>query len=92
MNPRLDKTLIELSFLLIIAIVEEEVCKNDSHSSVLIFLPGIMEIMEFEQNFKIMFFYYLETLAQTMGKNVDELKSLDRYNLKICQLHSGISE
>jgi hypothetical protein len=92
LNAKLEKNLVELSFLLIIAIIEGEVLSSDKNSSILVFLPGIYEIIDFEINFKIMLKHYLTILSKNNNLNIEELKKQQKYNLKICQLHSGISE
>jgi hypothetical protein len=92
LNAKLEKNLVELAFLLIIAIMEGEVLSSDKNSSILVFLPGVYEIIDFEINFKIMLQHYLTILSKNSNQNIEELKMQQKFNLKICQLHSGISE
>jgi len=75
-NPSIDKNLYGIAFLIILQILEGYL-GEDKNNSILIFLPGINEILECERNIKT----YLE-------KHNPEFLQL----IKIYQLHSAISE
>jgi HrpA-like RNA helicase len=75
-NPQIDKSLYGDAFLIILQILEGHL-GEDENNSILVFLPGINEIQELEKTIR----YNLEAYNP-------KLLSL----IKICQLHSAISE
>lgn len=75
-NPSIDKNLYGIAFLIILQVLEGYL-GEDENNSILIFLPGINEILECERNIRTNLENYSPELLQS---------------IKIYQLHSAISE
>jgi len=75
-NPLIDKSLYGIAFLIILQVIEGFL-GDDENNSILVFLPGINEIQELEK---------------TIRNNLEQYKPELLSNIKICPLHSAISE
>ncbi len=75
-NPLIDRSLYGVAFLIILQIIEGYL-GSDENNSILVFLPGINEIQELEK-----------TIRKGLADYNPELLSA----IKICPLHSAISE